>query len=167
MFHQTAYWNSNFNYYSLLQYHQMATLFSWLYMAFDLWLTHCIQYHQIWYLWFYGFILNVPAYWVGLWYYSFFPNSALMGIWFFWCFWRKDYFQEGDTVYSSLPVMVAFRKAVTTWASWVDKNIDPKRTKVFFCGYSPSHFRWVVGTHEMFFFPNYAAWYLYIFSIVC
>lgn len=54
---------------------------------------------------------------------------------------RKDYFQEGEVVYESLPVMVAFEKAMKTWASWIDRNVDSKRTKIFFCSYSPSHFK--------------------------
>lgn len=52
----------------------------------------------------------------------------------------KDYFQEGQIVYESLPVMVAFQKAMKTWGSWIDNNVNTKRTKVFFCSYSPSHF---------------------------
>ncbi|KAI5073186.1 hypothetical protein GOP47_0011199 [Adiantum capillus-veneris] len=52
----------------------------------------------------------------------------------------KDYFQERDFVHESLPVMEAFQKGMKTWASWIGKNVDPKRTKLFFCGYSPAHF---------------------------
>ncbi|KAF3444438.1 hypothetical protein FNV43_RR14130 [Rhamnella rubrinervis] len=53
----------------------------------------------------------------------------------------KGYYQEGGHVYGELNVKVAYRKALTTWARWVDDNIDPKKTHVFFRGYSPSHFR--------------------------
>ncbi|CAK9169953.1 unnamed protein product [Ilex paraguariensis] len=52
----------------------------------------------------------------------------------------KDYYQEGSHVYSELNVLEAFRKALTTWARWVDANINPMRTSVFFRGYSASHF---------------------------
>ncbi|MCO5577598.1 hypothetical protein L7F22_031429 [Adiantum nelumboides] len=52
----------------------------------------------------------------------------------------KDYFQERDVVHESLPVMEAFQTAMKTWGSWIDKNVDPKRTELFFCGFSPSHF---------------------------
>ncbi|KAL9233618.1 hypothetical protein vseg_008590 [Gypsophila vaccaria] len=51
-----------------------------------------------------------------------------------------DYYQEGSHVYSELNVMEAFRRALTTWARWVDANADPKKTQIFFRGYSPSHF---------------------------
>ncbi|XP_024981832.1 protein trichome birefringence-like [Cynara cardunculus var. scolymus] len=53
----------------------------------------------------------------------------------------KDYYQEGSHVYSELNVLEAFRKAITTWGRWVDANINPSKTLVFFRGYSASHFR--------------------------
>ncbi|XP_047065259.1 protein trichome birefringence-like 28 [Lolium rigidum] len=34
---------------------------------------------------------------------------------------------------------VAYREVLKTWAKWVDRHIDPKRTKVFFMGMSPNH----------------------------
>ncbi|XP_068662683.1 protein trichome birefringence-like [Aristolochia californica] len=52
----------------------------------------------------------------------------------------KDYYQEGNHVYGQLNVVEAFRKALVTWAKWVDTNVDPKRSVVFFRGYSASHF---------------------------
>jgi hypothetical protein len=44
-------------------------------------------------------------------------------------------------VYDELNVLEAFRKALTTWARWVDANVDPMKSLVFFRGYSASHFR--------------------------
>ena len=55
---------------------------------------------------------------------------------------RKDYYQEGHRVYSELDVHDAFRRALNTWAKWVDSNVNPKKTTVFFRGYSASHFRY-------------------------
>ncbi|KAL3632405.1 hypothetical protein CASFOL_025389 [Castilleja foliolosa] len=52
----------------------------------------------------------------------------------------KDYYQEGSHVYNDLNVLEAFRKAITTWGRWIDKNVDPKKSLVFFRGYSASHF---------------------------
>ncbi|EMS48369.1 hypothetical protein TRIUR3_11824 [Triticum urartu] len=52
----------------------------------------------------------------------------------------KDYYQEGNQVYSELNVHDAFRRALNTWAKWVDSNINPKKTTVLFRGYSSSHF---------------------------
>jgi hypothetical protein len=68
---------------------------------------------------------------------------------------RKDYYQEGDQVYSELNVHDAYRRALNTWAKWVDSNINPKRTTVFFRGYSASHFRFVHPNYEL--LKNYFA----------
>ena len=57
---------------------------------------------------------------------------------------RKDYYQEGNRVYSELDVHDAYRRALNTWAKWVDSNVNPKETTVFFRGYSASHFRYTV-----------------------
>ncbi|CAH8299768.1 unnamed protein product [Eruca vesicaria subsp. sativa] len=53
----------------------------------------------------------------------------------------KDYFQEGNRVYEKLEVKEAYTKALHTWADWVDSSINSSRTRVFFVGYSSSHFR--------------------------
>lgn len=37
--------------------------------------------------------------------------------------------------------LVAYEKALTTWARWIDTNIDPTKTKVFFQGVSPDHLK--------------------------
>ncbi|KAF5737354.1 protein trichome birefringence [Tripterygium wilfordii] len=52
----------------------------------------------------------------------------------------KDYYQEGSHVYEELNVLEAFRKALTTWSRWVDANINPMKSMVFFRGYSAAHF---------------------------
>ncbi|CAH8260172.1 unnamed protein product [Arabidopsis lyrata] len=60
----------------------------------------------------------------------------------------EDYYQEGSNVHPKLDVDEAFRKALTTWGRWVDKNVNPKKSLVFFRGYSPSHFsggQWNAG----------------------
>uniref|UniRef100_M8C235 Trichome birefringence-like C-terminal domain-containing protein n=1 Tax=Aegilops tauschii TaxID=37682 RepID=M8C235_AEGTA len=54
---------------------------------------------------------------------------------------RLNYYQEGYRVHHSLEVMEAYRKALTTWAKWVDKNIDPTRTQIVFRGLSLTHFK--------------------------
>jgi DNA mismatch repair ATPase MutL len=35
----------------------------------------------------------------------------------------------------------AFYKGLTTWANWVDVNVDPTKTKLFFQGISPTHYQ--------------------------
>ncbi|CAO2832900.1 unnamed protein product [Amaranthus hypochondriacus] len=52
----------------------------------------------------------------------------------------EGYYQEGSHVYRQLEGNEAFRRAVTTWGRWVDANVDPFKTQVFFRGYSNSHF---------------------------
>ena len=53
----------------------------------------------------------------------------------------EDYYQEGNHVYPRLKVLDAYKRALTTWARWIDNNIDANRTQVFFRGYSVTHFR--------------------------
>ncbi|KAI4365435.1 hypothetical protein MLD38_021419 [Melastoma candidum] len=56
------------------------------------------------------------------------------------CRMLDGYNQEGNHVYAELNVLEAYRRALMTWAKWVDANIDPTKTLVFFRGYSDSHF---------------------------
>ncbi|XP_022770820.1 protein trichome birefringence-like 6 [Durio zibethinus] len=63
-----------------------------------------------------------------------------------------NYYQEGSQVHPRLDVSTAFRKALMTWAAWVDRRINPGRTQVFFRNSAPSHFRgggWNSGGHCM------------------
>lgn len=60
------------------------------------------------------------------------------------------YYQEGDTVHPHLDVSTAYRRALTTWASWVDRYINHHKTQVFFRSSAPSHFsggEWNSGGH--------------------
>ncbi|GAY41085.1 hypothetical protein CUMW_056760 [Citrus unshiu] len=61
-----------------------------------------------------------------------------------------NYYQEGDQVLPRLDVSTAFKRALMTWASWVDKRINPRKTQIFFRNSAPSHFRggqWNAGGH--------------------
>nr|XP_023909415.1 protein trichome birefringence-like 6 [Quercus suber] len=61
-----------------------------------------------------------------------------------------NYYQEGNRVHAQLDVSTAFRRALMTWASWVDRKINPQKTKVFFRSLAPFHFRggqWNSGGH--------------------
>ncbi|XP_058100139.1 protein trichome birefringence-like 4 [Magnolia sinica] len=53
----------------------------------------------------------------------------------------KDYYQEGNHVYPELNVVDAYMKALQTWARWVEASIDHNRTRIFFRGFSSTHFR--------------------------
>ncbi|KAM6548810.1 hypothetical protein CsatB_020486 [Cannabis sativa] len=51
-----------------------------------------------------------------------------------------DYIQDGNKLYKDMNRLVAFYKGLTTWARWVNFNVDPYKTKVFFQGISPTHY---------------------------
>lgn len=61
-----------------------------------------------------------------------------------------NYYQEGDQVHPHLDVSTAFRKALMTWSSWVDRYVAPGKALVFFRSLAPSHFsggEWNSGGH--------------------
>ncbi|XP_057954746.1 protein trichome birefringence-like 43 [Malania oleifera] len=50
-----------------------------------------------------------------------------------------DLIGEGNATYTDMDRLVAYKKGLTTWAKWVDSNVDLAKTKVFFQGVSPDH----------------------------
>jgi len=48
---------------------------------------------------------------------------------------------SGNVTVKDMDRLVAYEKAMMTWAKWIDQNIDPSKTKVFFQGISPDHGR--------------------------
>ncbi|KAI3445105.1 hypothetical protein Pfo_001770 [Paulownia fortunei] len=54
-----------------------------------------------------------------------------------------DYIEDDGIVVEDMDRMVAFTKALMTWAKWVESDVDSYQTKVFFRGISPSHYRGV------------------------
>ncbi|KAI3991974.1 hypothetical protein MKX01_001844 [Papaver californicum] len=53
-----------------------------------------------------------------------------------------DRIQEGNKTYKDIADrLAAFAKGLTTWSTWVDKNIDPNKTQVFYQGISPTHMK--------------------------
>ncbi|XP_048441746.1 protein trichome birefringence-like 41 [Pyrus x bretschneideri] len=64
-----------------------------------------------------------------------------------WHWWNRrgpsqpwDYVEVGGQISKDIDRMLAFEKALMTWAGWVDSNIDPAKSRVFFQGISPSHY---------------------------
>lgn len=54
--------------------------------------------------------------------------------------------------------MEAFRHGLTTWGNWVDSEVDTNKTRVFFQGISPSHYKYIF--QFLFFSSSF-------FNIVC
>ncbi|KAH0978209.1 hypothetical protein GBA52_027928 [Prunus armeniaca] len=54
-----------------------------------------------------------------------------------------NFFQERGQIHPHLDVSTALRKALMTWASWVDNHVNPRKTQVFFRSSSPTHFRFI------------------------
>lgn len=51
-----------------------------------------------------------------------------------------DYIQDGNgTLETDMDRLEAYRIGLSTWANWVDQNVDPSKTKLFFQGISPVH----------------------------
>lgn len=44
--------------------------------------------------------------------------------------------------------MAAFQRGMTTWANWVDLNVDPAKTRVFFQSMSPTHYRYATNCYS-------------------
>lgn len=51
-----------------------------------------------------------------------------------------DYMGEDGRYYEDMDRMAAFQRGMTTWATWVDLNVDPAKTRVFFQSMSPTHY---------------------------
>ncbi|GKU91547.1 hypothetical protein SLEP1_g5409 [Rubroshorea leprosula] len=56
-----------------------------------------------------------------------------------WSSW--DYYMEGQSLYKTMNPMLAYQKGLTTWAKWIDLNLDPHQTRVIFRSMSPKHNR--------------------------
>ncbi|KAL6209260.1 hypothetical protein ACLB2K_020202 [Fragaria x ananassa] len=52
---------------------------------------------------------------------------------------RGCYFQMGKSLKLGMPITTAFKKAMSTWASWVETTINTNRTSVFFRTFESSH----------------------------
>ncbi|XP_043700284.1 protein trichome birefringence-like 42 [Telopea speciosissima] len=51
-----------------------------------------------------------------------------------------NYIEDEGKIYKEMDRLVAFQKGLTTWSKWVDSNINPNTTKVFYQGISPTHY---------------------------
>lgn len=54
---------------------------------------------------------------------------------------RRGPFDERSTEYDEVPRPIAYGRVLNTWSKWVEDNINPNRTKVFFSSMSPLHIK--------------------------
>ncbi|XP_045805400.1 protein trichome birefringence-like 38 [Trifolium pratense] len=52
-----------------------------------------------------------------------------------------DYIRDGPNLVKNMDRLTAYNKGLSTWARWVDRNVDPSKTKVVFQGISPTHYQ--------------------------
>ncbi|XP_021804321.1 protein trichome birefringence-like 43, partial [Prunus avium] len=50
-----------------------------------------------------------------------------------------DFVRYKGRTYKDMDRMVAYERALRTWATWVDFNVDSRKTQVFLQGVSPDH----------------------------
>ncbi|KAL9319099.1 hypothetical protein ACSQ67_015616 [Phaseolus vulgaris] len=52
-----------------------------------------------------------------------------------------DYYMVGNNLIRNMSAMAAYQRGLSTWARWVDQNLDPLRTQVIFRSMSSRHNR--------------------------
>ncbi|XP_022857184.1 protein trichome birefringence-like 39 [Olea europaea var. sylvestris] len=71
-------------------------------------------------------------------------DMLIFNTWHWWTHTKSsqpwDYMEERGKLYKDMNRLIAFYKGLTTWARWVNRNVDPSKTKVFFQGISPTHY---------------------------
>ncbi|KAL0306758.1 UNVERIFIED_CONTAM: protein trichome birefringence-like 43 [Sesamum radiatum] len=72
-------------------------------------------------------------------------NLLIFNSWHWWLHTGRkqhwDWIAYGNNTVKDMDRLVAYKKALNTWAKWIDSNIDPTKTRVFFQGVSPDHGR--------------------------
>ncbi|CAL0313507.1 unnamed protein product [Lupinus luteus] len=72
-------------------------------------------------------------------------DMLIFNSWHWWIHTGKhkgwDYIRDGPNLVKDMDRLDAFQKGLTTWAKWVDQNVNPNKTKVFFQGISPTHLK--------------------------
>lgn len=66
-------------------------------------------------------------------------------------FYRRGSFDDEVKDIVELTTEDAYRMAMKSMLKWVAKNMDPKKTRVFFTSMSPTHAKWVTFPPTPFF----------------
>ncbi|KAK8622617.1 hypothetical protein V6N13_117526 [Hibiscus sabdariffa] len=73
-------------------------------------------------------------------------DVLIFNTWHWWVHTKKgtnqpwDFIEFKGKIYKDMDRLEAFKKGLTTWSKWVDSNINPRTTQVFFQGISPIHY---------------------------
>lgn len=59
-------------------------------------------------------------------------------------FFRGCYFQEGSAVKMDMDVDLAYQKSLQTVVNWINREVNPFKSLVFFRTYAPVHFRFIL-----------------------
>ncbi|KAK8706331.1 hypothetical protein V6N13_049900 [Hibiscus sabdariffa] len=51
-----------------------------------------------------------------------------------------EFIESNGKIFEDMDRLVAFKEALSTWSGWVDSNVEPRTTRVFFQGISPVHY---------------------------
>ncbi|KAL4387713.1 hypothetical protein GQ457_09G030650 [Hibiscus cannabinus] len=54
---------------------------------------------------------------------------------------KRGSFDKGDAEYDEIDWPIAYKRVLSTWSKWVNKNVNPNRTTVFFSSMSPLHIK--------------------------
>lgn len=62
---------------------------------------------------------------------------------------RRGSFDEGATEYDEIDIYTVYEKALRTWGKWIEENVDPDFTSVFFSSMSPTHVRYCSNSNTI------------------
>ena len=52
---------------------------------------------------------------------------------------RWEYIEIGGKLIKDMDRLAAFKRGLSTWSKWVELNVNPAQTNVFYQGVSPVH----------------------------
>ncbi|KAJ6311918.1 hypothetical protein OIU77_013630 [Salix suchowensis] len=59
-------------------------------------------------------------------------------------------FDEGATEHDDVERHIVYEKVLRTWAKWVEENVDPTRTSIFYSSMFPQHYRYKIQPNLLF-----------------